>query len=211
LARWYHPLMTMRRQSRASLSARSWPPGYPSDRPSLLKPGGDAEDLRARLTPEAPRRKCHRSQERLQVARRHIDDQPPELALTQRRQFPTVSICQLIRSAPRGLSWRKSRCAKLTKSSRSSVSYVLQVNSPAVIVAFPVTPAHGSGAARGPRTGSGRCLWATWVPAFAGMTSKNYRSSSSQDWHSLAMKVAMTSSSAGAKGAGWDGGATPIC
>src|SRR6516162_11180382 len=32
----------------------------------------DAEDLRAGLTPEAPRRKRHRSQERFQVARWHL-------------------------------------------------------------------------------------------------------------------------------------------
>src|SRR5215469_12727747 len=38
----------------------------------------DAEDLCARLTPEAPRRKRHRRQQRFQVARRHIDDQPPK-------------------------------------------------------------------------------------------------------------------------------------
>ena len=58
-ARWYHPLITMRRQSRASLSARSWPPGHASDQPSPSRPGGDAEDLRARVaprgtTPETP-------------------------------------------------------------------------------------------------------------------------------------------------------------
>jgi hypothetical protein len=40
----------------------------------------DAEDLRARIVAETPRRKRHRSQVRLQVARRHIDDHPPDPA-----------------------------------------------------------------------------------------------------------------------------------
>ena len=47
----------------------------------------DAEDLRAGPTPEAPRRKRDRAQQRLQVARRHIDDQPPDLALVHRSEL----------------------------------------------------------------------------------------------------------------------------
>src|SRR5271166_1532152 len=47
----------------------------------------DAEDLRAGPTPEAPRRKRDRAQQRLQVARRHIDDQPPDLTLVDRGQL----------------------------------------------------------------------------------------------------------------------------
>jgi hypothetical protein len=41
------------------------------------------------------------------------------------------------------------------------------------------------------------------------MTTKNYRSSSSQDWRNLAMKIAITSSSARVNGAGGGGGTTP--
>jgi hypothetical protein len=41
----------------------------------------DAEDLHAGLTPEAPGRKRDRSQQRFQVARRQVDDQPPDLAV----------------------------------------------------------------------------------------------------------------------------------
>ena len=40
----------------------------------------DADDLRAGLTPEAPGRKRHRRHQRFQVARWHIDDQPPNPA-----------------------------------------------------------------------------------------------------------------------------------
>jgi hypothetical protein len=47
----------------------------------------DADDLCARLTPEAPRRKRHRRQERFQVTRRNIDDQPPGPALEHRSQL----------------------------------------------------------------------------------------------------------------------------
>jgi hypothetical protein len=47
----------------------------------------DAEDLRAGLAPEAPGRKRDRAQQRFQVARRHIDDQPPGLALVHRGQL----------------------------------------------------------------------------------------------------------------------------
>ncbi len=45
----------------------------------------DAEDLRARLVPETPGRKGDRGQQRLQVARRQVDDQPPDLAVARAR------------------------------------------------------------------------------------------------------------------------------
>jgi hypothetical protein len=41
----------------------------------------DAEDLQAGFVPETPGRKGDRSQVRLQVARRHVDDQPPDTAV----------------------------------------------------------------------------------------------------------------------------------
>ena len=44
----------------------------------------DAKDLRARIVAETPRRKHHRSQVRLQVARRHIDDHPADPAAPHR-------------------------------------------------------------------------------------------------------------------------------
>jgi hypothetical protein len=47
----------------------------------------DTEDLLARLTPETPGRKRHRAQQRFQIARRHIDDQPPDLALAHRSEL----------------------------------------------------------------------------------------------------------------------------
>ena len=47
----------------------------------------DAEDLRVGLTPEAPRRKRHRRQQRFQVTLRNIDDQPPDPALEHRSQL----------------------------------------------------------------------------------------------------------------------------
>ena len=47
----------------------------------------DAEDLGARPVTEAPGRKGDRGQVRLQVARRQVDDQPPDLALVHRRQL----------------------------------------------------------------------------------------------------------------------------
>ena len=58
------------------------PPGYARDRPSPSKPGGDTEDLRAGLAVEARRRKRHRPQQRFQIARRHIDNQPADFART---------------------------------------------------------------------------------------------------------------------------------
>ena len=50
----------------------------------------DAEDLRARLMPEAPGRKRDRSQMRLQVPRRHVDDQPADPAFAHCRQFAEI-------------------------------------------------------------------------------------------------------------------------
>jgi hypothetical protein len=43
----------------------------------------DAEDLRRGIMPETPGREGDRGQQRLQVARRQVDDQPPDLAATQ--------------------------------------------------------------------------------------------------------------------------------
>ena len=101
---------------RDSFSARSWPSGHARDRPSALKPGGDAEDLGARPVTEAPGRKGERSQVRLQVARRQVDDQPPDLALVHRRQLggddPDMPAC---RDRVRGVNLRKQRVAKLPK------------------------------------------------------------------------------------------------
>jgi hypothetical protein len=47
----------------------------------------DAEDLQAGFEPETPGRKSDRSQVRLQVARRHVDDQPADTAVAHCRQF----------------------------------------------------------------------------------------------------------------------------
>jgi len=47
----------------------------------------DAEDLGTRLVAEAPGRKRDRGQVRLQMARRQVDDQPPDAARAHRRQF----------------------------------------------------------------------------------------------------------------------------
>ena len=46
-----------------------------------------ADDLHAGPTPEAPGRKRDRAQQRFQVPRRHIDDQPPDLAPVHRGQL----------------------------------------------------------------------------------------------------------------------------
>ena len=56
----YQSLATIRPQSRDNLSASSWPPGYARDGPSPSKPGGDAEDLSARIAAETPSRKGDR-------------------------------------------------------------------------------------------------------------------------------------------------------
>jgi hypothetical protein len=47
----------------------------------------DAEDLRARISPQTPCRKCDRRQQRLQMARRQVDDQPRRLAIKHRCQL----------------------------------------------------------------------------------------------------------------------------
>ena len=47
----------------------------------------DAEDLRARVVPETPGRKGDRGQVRLQMARRHADDQPADPAFAHRREL----------------------------------------------------------------------------------------------------------------------------
>jgi len=60
------------------------PPGYARDRPSPLKPEGDAQDLRARVVAQGPGRKDDRGQMRLQVAQRRADDHPPAPALAHR-------------------------------------------------------------------------------------------------------------------------------
>ena len=86
-SRWYQSLIRIRRQSRDNLSASSCPPGYACDGPSPLSPGGDAEDLRRRIMPETPGGKGDRGQQRLRVTRRHVDDQPADLAHAHRRQF----------------------------------------------------------------------------------------------------------------------------
>jgi hypothetical protein len=46
-----------------------------------------AVDLHARVVPETPGRKGDRGQVRLEVARRHADDQPADPARAHRRQF----------------------------------------------------------------------------------------------------------------------------
>jgi hypothetical protein len=46
-----------------------------------------ANDLPAGLVPETPGRKGDRGKERLQVARRRVDDQPPDMAIADRFQF----------------------------------------------------------------------------------------------------------------------------
>jgi hypothetical protein len=46
-----------------------------------------ADDLQAGFVPETPGRKGDRGQVRLQVARRHADDQPPDTAFADRLQF----------------------------------------------------------------------------------------------------------------------------
>jgi hypothetical protein len=96
----YQSLATMRRQSRESLSARSWPPGHACDRRSPLRPGGDTEDLSGGPVTEAPGRKGDRSQVRLQVTRRQVDDQPADLALVHCCQLcgddPDMPVCREI-------------------------------------------------------------------------------------------------------------------
>jgi hypothetical protein len=134
---------------------------------------------------------------------------------------PMVSICQFIANWLRGLSSRKQRWAKLTKSSRSSVSYALRVNlSAAELVVIP-----GRTEGPGPETMNtcfanvfvGLC---SWLPGARSLPAPRndgqsrcllsfYRSSSSQDCRSLVMKVAITSSSAAVNGAGSEGGVTP--
>ena len=52
----------------------------------LLRIAG-AEDLRRRIVPETPCGKGDRGQQRLQITRRHVDDQPPDLAGAHRHQF----------------------------------------------------------------------------------------------------------------------------
>ena len=47
----------------------------------------DAEQPGARVVPQAPGRKADRGQMRLQVARRHVDDQPADPAVEHRGQF----------------------------------------------------------------------------------------------------------------------------
>jgi hypothetical protein len=47
----------------------------------------DAEDLRRGIMPETPGREGDRGQQRLQVTRRQVDDQAPNLAAAQCRQF----------------------------------------------------------------------------------------------------------------------------
>ena len=82
------------------------PPGYARDRPSPSKPGGDTEDLRAGLVFEAPRRKRHRAQQRFQIARQHIDNQPaPERTAVSSAAM--TSTYQFIANATSGLSARK--------------------------------------------------------------------------------------------------------
>ena len=46
-----------------------------------------ADDLRARVVPETPGRKGDRGQVRLQMTRRHADQQPADPALVHRRQL----------------------------------------------------------------------------------------------------------------------------
>ena len=47
----------------------------------------DAEDLRRGIVPQTPRREGDRGQQRFQVARRQVDDEAPDLAAAQCRQF----------------------------------------------------------------------------------------------------------------------------
>src|SRR5436305_10761785 len=47
----------------------------------------DAEDLRRGIVPETPGREGDRGQQRLQVARRQVDDEAPDLAAAQGGQF----------------------------------------------------------------------------------------------------------------------------
>ena len=49
--------------------------------------GGNAKDPDAGIVPEAPRRKADRRQMQLQVARRQVDDHPPDAAPAHRGQF----------------------------------------------------------------------------------------------------------------------------
>jgi len=60
-------------------------PGLLSRPTVAVKPGRDAEDLNDRVMFERPGRKGDRGQVRLQMARRHVDDQPADPALAHRR------------------------------------------------------------------------------------------------------------------------------
>ena len=65
--------MTMRRQSRQFVAE--------------VLGIADAEDLGARTMAQAPGRKRDRGQVRLQVARRYVDDQPPDLSFAYRGEL----------------------------------------------------------------------------------------------------------------------------
>ncbi len=82
-----------------------------------------AQDLQARRVPEAPGRKGDRGQQRLQMPRRQVDDQPADPAVAHRRelrcdQLDMPAECQF------GLriELAKEACAKLAKSTRSKAA-----------------------------------------------------------------------------------------
>src|SRR5262249_19318739 len=80
--------------------------------------------LHTGITAEAPGRKSDRVKMRLQMPRRYIDDQPPNLALADRFQLrgDDVENASPARIGCAGLSSWKQGCAKLAKSARSIAS-----------------------------------------------------------------------------------------
>jgi len=79
----------------------------------LLRIAG-AQDLRRGLVTETPGGKGDRDQMRLQVTRRHIDNQPPDLAGTQRRQLCAEELDMPVH--------QKRRCAGSTRTSSAEQS-----------------------------------------------------------------------------------------
>ena len=100
----------------------------------------DAEDLRRRIVPETPGRKGDRGQQGFQMARRQVDDQPPDLALprTAVSLAAMTSRCQFIAScclrvelgkAARGEKWRSPAAAATSYSARVKVSIIADSSS----------------------------------------------------------------------------------
>jgi hypothetical protein len=72
------------------------------------------------------------------VARRHVDDQPPDIAVADRFQLCGADfVMPAQRELGPGLSSRKECCTKLAKSARSNASYSPGLWVSAVVIALP--------------------------------------------------------------------------